>query len=567
MKKLVALLLTLIMFFSVSATAFAEEESTPTVNYKAYRLMTLSSSLKNETDHPTNCNNTDHTDACYNYRYEFNDDDKYKSILQKEVLSSASVDFWPNSIAPAESSITAEDVAKFLETHSSDTGTSYGSVRQVADRLYRRILADDQIEPDFEKETLEEITEAINNPAAGTDTKGYWMIADVRDVNNAVEDANALVLMDTKGEFDMQINMNTKISYPTVEKMVKDIEDSEDSDISPNPWWRSADHDIDDMVIFKVASTLPNNLRAYDEYELIFHDTMDPSLVLDPTTIQVRMYETHNAAHVDTNMQGGTLVDAQKYHVETSGLTDGCTFEVVFDDVKEISGVGSGYTIVVYYKAKLTGSAVKFGEEGNTNTAFVEYSNNPYGEGTGKTEPVQVKVFTYKLEIKKTDGFQKPLKGAEFTLYKYTLEPGKIDADTTDPMEKQGYIVVPMVGAANADRTTFEWAGLDDGDYILKETKVPEGYNGLKDIVFSISADHTGVSGDPKLTSLSSGDLDGTITLSGGVISETIENKAGAVLPETGARGTMLLIGCSSMLVMIAAVFMVTRKKMSIYED
>jgi LPXTG-motif cell wall-anchored protein len=39
------------------------------------------------------------------------------------------------------------------------------------------------------------------------------------------------------------------------------------------------------------------------------------------------------------------------------------------------------------------------------------------------------------------------------------------------------------------------------------------------------------------------------------------------VLPSTGAEGTFFLIAVSALLVMVAAVFMITRKKMSIYED
>ena len=52
-----------------------------------------------------------------------------------------------------------------------------------------------------------------------------------------------------------------------------------------------------------------------------------------------------------------------------------------------------------------------------------------------------------------------------------------------------------------------------------------------------------------------------------GRIQKDIVNKTGTVLPETGAEGTFFLITGSTLLVMVAAVFMITRKKMSIYED
>jgi LPXTG-motif cell wall-anchored protein len=116
------------------------------------------------------------------------------------------------------------------------------------------------------------------------------------------------------------------------------------------------------------------------------------------------------------------------------------------------------------------------------------------------------------------------------------------------------------------DLTTFTWKGLDDGDYKLVETTVPEGYNKMADIVFSISATHTEISDNPVLKSLDGG-LMGTGDVATGTIEKDIVNNSGTVLPETGAEGTFMLITASAMFVMVACVFMVTRKKMSIYED
>ena len=52
-----------------------------------------------------------------------------------------------------------------------------------------------------------------------------------------------------------------------------------------------------------------------------------------------------------------------------------------------------------------------------------------------------------------------------------------------------------------------------------------------------------------------------------GKLEGNIENYKGTILPETSAKGTAMLITMGAMLVTVAAVFMVTRKKMSIYED
>ena len=114
--------------------------------------------------------------------------------------------------------------------------------------------------------------------------------------------------------------------------------------------------------------------------------------------------------------------------------------------------------------------------------------------------------------------------------------------------------------------TTFTWTGLDDGDYKLVESTVPAGYNKMVDIEFAITAEHSELAEEPTLISLDGGVL-GIGDVTNGVITEDIVNNTGTVLPETGARGTMLLIGGGAFLVILAAVFMITRKKMSVYAD
>jgi LPXTG-motif cell wall-anchored protein len=88
----------------------------------------------------------------------------------------------------------------------------------------------------------------------------------------------------------------------------------------------------------------------------------------------------------------------------------------------------------------------------------------------------------------------------------------------------------------------------------------------MEDIEFAISAEHDEESADPALTSLTAGTL-ATGAVDTGIIEKDIENKTGTVLPETGAAGTMGLILGGSALVILAVVFMITRKKMSVYED
>ena len=159
------------------------------------------------------------------------------------------------------------------------------------------------------------------------------------------------------------------------------------------------------------------------------------------------------------------------------------------------------------------------------------------------------------MTVNKTDSQGHALAGAGFTLYKKNISGEYIAIGNEMKVDADGN-----------ELTTFTWKGLDDGDYKLAETTVPEGYNALADVLFTISAAHEESSADPKLLSLDGG-LMGTGEVSTGTITKDIVNNTGTVLPETGAEGTFMLITISTLFVMVAVVFMVTRKKMSIYED
>ena len=113
--------------------------------------------------------------------------------------------------------------------------------------------------------------------------------------------------------------------------------------------------------------------------------------------------------------------------------------------------------------------------------------------------------------------------------------------------------------------------GLEAGDYYLKETVAPDGYNKLATTTlvtvgnthhsFFVIADPNGNVYDAQTAT---GDqIKHTYT----VTSTTIENSKGVELPSTGGMGTMLLITVGSMIAMAFAVLLITHKKMSAYRD
>ena len=536
MKKLFAMILALAMILCLATTAFAADNTVVTFadgearTYNGYQLLNLTVSLKSgehHTDHEG-----DHTDECYNYAYTVND--KYRVILQAETFANGRNELWLPNGKPADASgVTDAQILDYLSKQGSDNGDVFGTMRGVADRIYREIL----------KANIEADKTGLSGTAPAI-AQGYWMFADTSDVTGG-EDANSLVVVDTKG--DAAITITPKVAIPTVEKKVKDIDDSEDSNILDNAWQDAADHDLGDAVPFKLTATLPSNAKYYTSYKIVFHDTLSAGLTFNADSVKVLMYDTKHKADVDTDLNDYAK-DVTGYFTVTPNDQ---TFTVGSDNVFAIDGVTKDTAFVVYYEATLNENAV-MGSTGNPNEVYLEYSNNPYGDGTGKTEEDKVIVFTYQMIVNKVDSHGHELKGAGFTLYKKTLLNNEYVA-----------IGEELYGG---DMVTFTWTGLDDGDYKLVETHVPDGYNKMDDIVFSISATHSETADDPKLTSLDGG-LMGTGVVNTGAITKDIINNTGTVLPETGAKGTIMLIGTSSLFVMVAAVFMITRKKMSIYED
>ena len=538
MKKTISILLAVAMILAMSITAFAAENTTLTIansdgrEYAGYQLLNLTTSLKEGNHHPENCTGT-HSDECYNYAYTVNP--AYRAILQQETFDNGGNYLWDAGVKPTTSaSVTDEQILKYLSNQQSDNGDVYQTMRVVADRLYRAIKA---------------AGIAAEEPAlSGTDeiAQGYWIIADVTNLTG--NEANSLVMVDTKGQD--ALTLNPKTALPTVEKKVKDIEDSEDATIEDNAWHDSADHDIGDTIPFKLTGTLPSNAQYYTTYTMIFHDSLSAALTLDEGTFKVLMYDTKHKADVDTDLNDAAKDVTNFFQLKTEDLDDDCSFEVSCENVFAIEGVTKDTAFVVYYEATLGQNAV-LGAAGNPNEVYLEFSNDPYGTGTGTTETDKVTVFTYKVIVNKTDAYGHALEGAGFTLSKKN-----VDGTYTQ-------IGAELVGG---DMTTFEWVGLDDGDYWLVESTVPAGYNKMSDIYFSISAVHSENDGDPALLSLDGG-LMGTGVVETGAITKAIENHTGTVLPETGAQGTFMLIAGGSLLVAMAAVFMITRKKMSIYED
>ena len=365
---------------------------------------------------------------------------------------------------------------------------------------------------------------------------GYYLIKD-QDGSLSGSEPYTTYLVSVVGNVTITPKSN---DVPEFEKKLKDTNDST-GDVSD--WQDSADYDIGDYIPFRLQGTVPEDYGSYKTYYYAFHDVEEAGLTFDPSSVEVFVGDEVN----------GTKIDASNYTVVTNPA-DGCTFEIVFDDLKNIPTVTANSIITVTYKSRLNENAV-LGAQGNVNKAKLEYSNNPKGTGTGRTPWDNVIVFTYKVVVNKVDQNRQPLEGAEFTLTK------KLKDGTEN--------VIPMK-IDTSNKALFTLSGLDDGVYTLTETVTPAHYNTISPITFTVNADHTITwEADPRntvLTSLSGNTASGEITFThnetDGSLTTDVVNNIGTTLPGTGGIGTTIFYVIGGGLMVAAAILLITKKRM-----
>lgn len=420
---------------------------------------------------------------------------------------------------------TGAEIVKYLDGIK-DNATA---VREFADKVYAKV------------KTMDVDYTAANGVFTEVD-QGYYLIAQTKIGTN---EAYSLVMLGTAGKNNLKITPKTGV--PTFEKKIKEKNDSTGVE---SGWQDASDYDIGDKVPFKLTGTVSDKYDNYKTYYYAFHDKMDDTLEFNADSVVVKI--------------DGKEVAKEKYTLNTK-TTDGCTFEVVFNDLKTVSPT-KPENVTVEYTATLKDTA-KLGSVGNFNKGKLEFNNNPYYEGEGKPETPgetpwdEVVVFTYKLIANKTDGQGDALAGAGFTLYKF-------NKGTDD------YVKVKEIEAG--ETTKFEFTGADAGKYKLVETTVPDGYNKADDLVFEVKGTYEAVNKTdplkaPTLTKLEILDEKGnsitgedkvfTTNLAAGTATTNIKNLTGSELPSTGGMGTTVLYAAGTLMILAAAAFLVMKKK------
>ncbi len=443
---------------------------------------------------------------------------------------------------------------------------------------------------------------------------GYYAVFDTAKATKpspSTEGAYTLGLLKvSKGE---TVDVVTKVSLPTFEKSILDVNDSSATltkaatgvaayDTTSATWDEDADHDIGDKVPFQLVATIPSNYDDYKAYWLKMHDNLQAG-VFSLNDDDFVVYYVHGGAK--------TEIAASAYTKTTSGLSTDNNFAGFSEDKTEdftiefsnlksnVPAIAAGDQIVVEYSATLTANA-NVGSAGNWNGAYLEYVNNPNWNGSDtpgtddkdKTPEDTVVAFTYKTEFTKVDAVTgTPLSGAVFSLYKkYETAPtGGTQLSETDGSgvtDRAKYYRVGTAQTSAASTGEFGWTGLDDGEYVLVEDTAPTDPNGgtytkNSPLTFTITGTHdnkllvslngvnsTMTANDTHID-LNSGFVplagdttkNATVTFTSGEIDASIANSKDTKLPSTGGMGTTLFILSGGVTAAAAGIYLVSKKR------
>lgn len=344
------------------------------------------------------------------------------------------------------------------------------------------------------------------------------------------------------------VTADIKGDLPTVDKKVQVNGTGKDA----------TDAKIGDTLTFTLTSTIPD-MSAYNTYTFNFKDTLSKGLTFG----QVEFVKVEGVTD--------PLTVGTDYTVTTPTASDN-TLAVAMKDFKAKQQANAGKKITVTYTATLNENAV-VGGHGNTNSATIQYSNNPSTDGTGESEPSKVRVFTYGFTVDKYTGDQYTdaatrLAGAKFTLAPKNGDPmsfvqvnaGSATANAVYRVAKAGETGTTTITTPENGKVDFQ--GLKNGEYTLTETEAPAGYNKLASAIgVKVDGRNDGTDNTDATVTITYNNDNGSVYgehASNGVI--PVRNKSGVTLPGTGGMGTIAFTVIGVLVIALGVAWTLKRK-------
>lgn len=288
-----------------------------------------------------------------------------------------------------------------------------------------------------------------------------------------------------------------------------------------------ADVEVGEVVNYTIKGKVPDT-TGFTTYEYTIKDTMSEGLTF--------------------NKDVKVLVDGNELGTENYTITLADNgFDLTIKVMELQDKVGKD--IRVTYTATVNEKAVA---QVSKNSATLTYSNDPTQSNKTETTPADEEtVYSAKIVIDKyvKDKANVKLAGAKFVLkneegkyYKYipSSDNSSAKVEWIEDKAQATEVTTDTDGAA-------DFKGLKNGEYSIIETAAPAGYNMLtKPVAVTIQNNDS--------QTISTADLIKEIG---------VANSTGTTLPETGGIGTTLFYVFGGLLVVGAAVLLITKKRMN----
>lgn len=376
---------------------------------------------------------------------------------------------------------------------------------------------------------------------------------------------------------DPTTTIDLKSQYPTVDKTIVDPDPNEkpdytvggDLNLGVNDNWEGKhdmeldslaarvgasgkDFQVGDEVTFQLQAKVPD-MTGFTDYKFKFHDTLSEGLTFK---------------HVMKVSVGGKDLNPKTEYTATL-VGQKLTIELIdfYNKYKNQAGAD----IVITYTAVLNEKAA-VGMNPNTNKASVEFSNDPSTSTETDTSTDDVaKVYTFDFTIFKfhmNNTAEEALANATFQLY---------TDEKCQNMVKLKKVAGQQAWVANKENQTNEdivtdgtglaqIKGLKAGTYYLKETIAPNGYHKLTSPIKVVITPTYAQNGDLEKYEVAY-TYNGTETKVENANTSSspqikVENKSGTILPNTGGMGTVIFTVVGIVLILgVGVSFVISRRR------
>ncbi|WP_276903761.1 SpaA isopeptide-forming pilin-related protein [Faecalibaculum rodentium] len=333
------------------------------------------------------------------------------------------------------------------------------------------------------------------------------------------------------------------------------------------------------VLPYTITASFPANIGDYKAYTMTFKDkipagieiTDDEYTSMDVKLVAVKGEDETEIEIADYSLGGRTDEGQQIITWKTLELIQALKNQGVIEKASDLEGV----TLKLTYDLVINQDEVEATTtiDPTTNTITIEYPTDPFpgnndpdheGEGiTDSTPETPENIYLYNLDLSKIDENNQALAGAEFQLF---LVKNGMEQKVDTWVVKDG-----------EDGSHFTFTGLVEGDYILKETVVPNGYKAIEPIEFTIKE----VPGDGETVSaieiinknndthftVTLGDKSETtdgktkVTTTTAKIQATLVNDKGPNLPLTGESGMTLGLIVGGIVIAVSGYAVLKNKK------